>query len=274
MARSVSEVLGEVQAGAFPQPPLPSAPPPPPPPTEPEQAGPGGLIRGPDGFMYTQVWDPEQWNPEGIGPDGKKGTFGNYTYKLAQQYIQEAYGVIGGGGAGPSPLSMSTDPALLRLEAQAREQAMELAASQEARAVEAHPVQMAQAQSQMQLEEQNFQRQLLSDKFTVAQGLWDSAQLADQLAAAKRKNAADALTGLVDYLVPPGMEYIPGMEPGGLSSQIFEGAGYDYTPQRIMPGGTIDFSQFTQGLSPETDEALRYLQQTGQQTAAGLGTLR
>jgi hypothetical protein len=134
---------------------------------------------------------------------------------------------------------------------------MQLAASEEQRAAEAFPLQMQQTQTNIETTEADLQRQLLSDKFTVAQSLWDAAQLADQLATAKRRDAANTLASLVDNLVPPGMTSLPGL-PGSTMPTV----------------ATIDFSQFTQGLSPETDAALKFLGQTGQQTSTALTGLQ
>jgi hypothetical protein len=112
---------------------------------------------------------------------------------------------------------------------------------------------MQQMQTDIETTEANLQRQILSDKFTVAQEQWNAAYLADQLATAKRRDAANTLSSLIDNIVPAGMTSLPGL-PGSTMPVV----------------GSIDFGQFTQGLSPETDAALRYLQQQGQQTTAGL----
>ena len=161
--------------------------------------------------------------------------------------------VEGGGGGGGG----GGDPVLARLSADAAMQQMELAASQEQRAQELHPLEMQQYETDIATQETNLERQMLSDKFTVAQSLWDAAQLADQLATAKRRDAANTLTDLMNNLVPQGMTSLPGL-PGSTMPTV----------------ATIDFGQFTQGLTPETDAALKFLQQTGQQTTTGIQGLQ
>jgi len=161
-------------------------------------------------------------------------------------------GTVGGGGGGTV-----TDPALYRLQQQANLQAT---LGEEQRAAEMQPLQMANLAGETAYNEQEMERRQLSDQFTRAQESFNSAFLAEQLAAAKKENAVNALSQMVEYLIPPGMDYWPGMEPGGPVSQILGQAGYNYTAPPLTPVGTVDFSQFTQGLAPETDAALRYLQ--------------
>jgi hypothetical protein len=202
-------------------------------------------------LVYVPTWDNAAWDPE-------TKQLGAWVMELAPQWLQKAAGVIGDGGGAAAP---QTDPVLVRLQQQANleatQQGMQLAASEEQRAAEAFPLQMQQTQTNIETTEANLQRQILSDKFTVAQSMWDAAQLADQLATAKRRDAANTLASLVDNLVPPGMTSLPGL-PGSTMPTV----------------ATIDFSQLTQGLSPETDAALKFLGLTGQQTSTALTGLR
>jgi hypothetical protein len=177
---------------------------------------------------------------------------GKYSYELAPQWVQKAYGVVGDGG-GPT----AEDLALTRLQTEALAQQMQLRASEEQRTQEMHPLEMQQAQTGIETTEANLQRQILSDKFTMAQEQFNSAFLADQLATSKRRDAANTLTSLIDNIVPAGMTSLPGL-PGSTMPTV----------------GSIDFGQFTQGLSPETDAALKYLGLTGQQTSTALTGLQ
>jgi len=215
----------------------------------PDNTLPPGAKLGPDGMVYIPVYDEVE---------------GKYSYELAPQWVQKAYGVIGDGGGAAGPTAV--DWALLRLKEQAQAQSMDIAASEEQRAAEAFPLQMQQTQTDIETTEANLQRQILSDKFTVAQEQWNASYLADQLATAKRRDAANTLVSLIDHLVPAGQTYLPGLEPG--SSLAFPGGA------GVPVVGSVNFGALTQGLSPETDAALRYLQQQGQQTTTGLTGLQ
>lgn len=147
----------------------------------------------------------------------------------------------------------------------------QLALSEEQRAQEMHPLEMEAAgvdiqamQQQMELDEREMERRILDDRFERAQMAQESAYLAESLAHAKRRDAVSALRDMTEYLVPAGMEYIPGMEPGGLGSQVFGQAGMDYTATPIQPVASVDFSQMTQS-NPQMDAAVQYLLQLEQQ---------
>ena len=151
----------------------------------------------------------------------------------------------GGGGGGGT----TTDPALQRLQMDQAQQALEINASEEARAAEMQPYDIANVQSQIEdrraaeeYNQKNLERQMLSDRFERARDAFDAANLAEQLAVEKKKTATSFLTSIVDNLVPPGMEHPPGLgeQPWPTVAQI-------------------DWSQLGGGLNPQTDQALQYL---------------
>jgi len=192
---------------------------------------PPGAQIGPDGMVYVPKWDAVQ---------------GDWTWELAPQWVQEAAGVIGGGGPA------GRDSALVRLteeEILNAQQERELAASEEARAAEMQPYNIAESQSQVEYEkrtaeiaQKNLERQMVSDKFDRAQEIFNSSFLAQQLAEEKKKTATSLLTSIVDNLVPPGMTSLPGI-PGSTMPTVAQ----------------IDWSQLGGGLNPQTDQALQYL---------------
>jgi hypothetical protein len=162
--------------------------------------------------------------------------------------------MAGGGGGGGGGGGAYVDPVMERLQQQAD---LEATLGAEQRAQELHPLEMQQTQTAIETTEANLQRQILSDKFTVAQEQWNASYLADQLATAKRRDAANTLASLVDNIVPAGMTSLPGL-PGSTMPTV----------------GSINFGQLTQGLSPETDAALKFLGLTGQQTSTALTGLQ
>jgi hypothetical protein len=182
-------------------------------------------------MVYVPKWDAVQ---------------GDWTWELAPQWVQEAAGVIGGGGPA------GRDSALVRLteeEILNAQQERELAASEEARAAEMQPYNIAESQSQVEYEkrtaeiaQKNLERQMVSDKFDRAQEIFNSSFLAQQLAEEKKKTATSLLTSIVDNLVPPGMTSLPGI-PGSTMPTV----------------ARIDWSQLGGGLNPQTDQALQYL---------------
>jgi hypothetical protein len=160
-----------------------------------------------------------------------------------------ATGSDGGGGGGGA----AEDP----LVAQLRQQQLLSAQGQEARAQEMQPYDIANIQSTIEARsgeqaynEANLARQTLQDQFTRATDAFESARLAESLALEKKKTAASLLTSLVDNLVPAGMTSLPGI-PGSTMPTV----------------GTVDWSQITTGLNPQTDQALQYLMQFQQQNA-------
>jgi len=160
------------------------------------------------------------------------------------------------GGAGPA----GRDPVLARLTEEqilSEQAAREIAASEEARAAEMQPYDIANVQSQIEdrraaeeYNQKNLERQMVSDKFDRAQEIFNSSFLAQQLAEEKKKSATSLLTSIVDNLVPPGMEHPPGLgdQPWPTVAQI-------------------DWSQLGGGLDPQTDQALQYLLGMQQQNA-------
>ena len=192
---------------------------------------PPGAQIGPDGMVYVPKWDAVQ---------------GDWTWELAPQWVQEAAGVIGGGGPA------GRDSALVRLteeEILSEQAAREIAASEEARAAEMQPYDIANVQStiearraQEEYDEKNLRRQMVSDQFSRAQEIFNSSFLAQQLAEEKKKTATSLLTSIVDNLVPPGMTSLPGI-PGSTMPTVAQ----------------IDWTQLGGGLNPQTDQALQYL---------------
>jgi len=156
-----------------------------------------------------------------------------------------------GGGGG-----MTYDPLEGLREQQLRGE-IEQAASEEARAAEMQPYDIANVQSQIEdrraaeeYNQKNLERQMLSDRFARARDAFEAANLAEQLAVEKKKTATSFLTSIVDNLVPPGMEHPPGLgdQPWPTVAQI-------------------DWSQLGGGLDPQTDQALQYLLGMQQQNA-------
>ena len=150
-----------------------------------------------------------------------------------------------GGPAGRDPvLARLTEEQILSEQA-----AREIAASEEARAAEMQPYDIANVQStiearraQEEYDEKNLRRQMVSDQFSRAQEIFNSSFLAQQLAEEKKKTATSLLTSIVDNLVPPGMTSLPGI-PGSTMPTV----------------ARIDWSQLGGGLNPQTDQALQYL---------------
>jgi hypothetical protein len=188
-------------------------------------------------MVYVPKWDAVQ---------------GDWTWELAPQWVQEAAGVIGGGGpAGRDPvLARLTEEQILSEQA-----AREIAASEEARAAEMQPYDIAESLSlvesrkaQDDYNQRNLERQLLADRFDRAYDAFESSRLAESLANEKKRTATTLLTSIVDNLVPPGMEHPPGLgdQPWPTVAQI-------------------DWSQLGGGLDPQTDQALQYLLSTQQQ---------
>jgi len=195
-----------------------------------------GTFIGDDGFVHVRTWDPNAWN-------GETEDWGAWTVTLAPQWLQKAAGVIGDGGAA------GEDPALTRLRMDQMTQEMQLAASEEARAAEMQPYDIAESQSLVQsrrvqedVAQRDLERQMLSDRFARARDAFDAANLAEQLAVEKKRTATSFLTSIVDNLVPPGMEHPPGLgdQPWPTVAQI-------------------DWSQLGGGLDPQTDQAVQYL---------------
>jgi hypothetical protein len=190
-------------------------------------------------MVYVPTWDAVE---------------GDWTWELAPQWVQKAAGVIGDEGGG------GRDPVLARLTEEqilSEQAAREIAASEEARAAEMQPYDIANVQSaiearkaQEEYDQKNLERQMVSDKFDRAQEIFNSSFLAQQLAEEKKKTATSLLTSIVDNLVPPGMEHPPGLgdQPWPTVAQI-------------------DWSQLGGGLDPQTDQALQYLLGMQQQNA-------
>ena len=160
------------------------------------------------------------------------------------------------GEAGPA----GRDPVLARLTEEqilSEQAAREIAASEEARAAEMQPYDIANVQSaiearkaQEEYDQKNLERQMVSDKFDRAQEIFNSSFLAQQLAEEKKKTATSLLTSIVDNLVPPGMTSLPGI-PGSTMPTVAQ----------------IDWNQLGGGLDPQTDQALQYLLGMQQQNA-------
>jgi len=161
--------------------------------------------------------------------------------------LEKTLGAGAGGGGGGAV----TDPALERLQMDQAQQALEINASEEARAAEMQPYDIANVQSQIEdrraaeeYNQKNLERQMLSDQFSRAQEIFNASYLADQLAQEKRKTATSLLASIVDNLVPPGMTSLPGI-PGSTMPTV----------------GQINWNQLGgPALSPETDQAVRYMQ--------------
>jgi len=159
--------------------------------------------------------------------------------------VQKAMEAEGGGTAGRDPvLARLTEEQILSEQA-----AREIAASEEARAAEMQPYDIANVQStiearraQEEYDEKNLRRQMVSDQFSRAQEIFNSSFLAQQLAEEKKKTATSLLTSIVDNLVPPGMTSLPGI-PGSTMPTVAQ----------------IDWTQLGGGLNPQTDQALQYL---------------
>jgi hypothetical protein len=158
--------------------------------------------------------------------------------------VQKAMESEGGPAGRDSALARLTEEEILNAQ-----QERELAASEEARAAEMQPYNIAESQSQVEYEkrtaeiaQKNLERQMVSDKFDRAQEIFNSSFLAQQLAEEKKKTATSLLTSIVDNLVPPGMTSLPGI-PGSTMPTVAQ----------------IDWSQLGGGLNPQTDQALQYL---------------
>ena len=192
---------------------------------------PPGAQIGPDGMVYVPKWDAVQ---------------GDWTWELAPQWVQKAAGVIGDEGGG------GRDPVLARLTEEqilSEQAAREIAASEEARAAEMQPYDIAESQAatasaraQIDYNQKSLERQMVSDKFDRAYDAFESSRLAESLANEKKRTATTLLTSIVDNLVPPGMEHPPGLgdQPWPTVAQI-------------------DWSQLGGGLDPQTDQAVQYL---------------
>ena len=174
----------------------------------------------------------------------------NRTWDAWPTSRMEAVGLLGGGTAGGGGGGgAAQDPALQRLQMDQAQQALEINASEEARAAEMQPYDIAESQSLVQsrrvqedVAQRDLERQMLSDRFARARDAFDAANLAEQLAVEKKRTATTFLTSIVDNLVPPGMEH-----PPGLGDQPWP------TVARI------DWSQLGGGLDPQTDQAVQYL---------------
>lgn len=223
--------------------PLPEEPPPPPPPS-PVPVG-SGLYRDPTTGVLLKL--------------DETGGFVPATPAEIRAYEKS----LAGGGAG-------ADPVLLRLQQEAAQQGILTGASEEMRARAAFPTQLEEAQTtiesmrqqmetnerRMALEEQNLERQVLSDKFERAQDAFSAANLADQLATEKRKAAVAGLASLADFLVPSGMEFLPGTQQGVLS---------EYGPPiPLERTATVNLGELLQA-DPQADAALQYLLQAERQ---------
>ena len=182
----------------------------------------------------------------------------NRTWDAWPTSRMEAVGLLGGGTAGGGGGGgAAQDPALQRLQMDQAQQALEINASEEARAAEMQPYDIANVQSQIEdrraaeeYNQKNLERQMLSDRFARARDAFDAANLAEQLAVEKKKTATSFLTSIVDNLVPPGMTSLPGI-PGSTMPTVAQ----------------IDWNQLGGGLDPQTDQALRYLLGMQQQNA-------
>ena len=174
----------------------------------------------------------------------------NRTWDAWPTSRMEAVGLLGGGTTGGGGGGgAAQDPALQRLQMDQAQQALEINASEEARAAEMQPYNIAESQSQVEYEkrtaeiaQKNLERQMVSDQFSRAQEIFNSSFLAQQLAEEKKKTATSLLTSIVDNLVPPGMTSLPGI-PGSTMPTV----------------ARIDWSQLGGGLNPQTDQALQYL---------------
>ena len=166
--------------------------------------------------------------------------------------VQKAMESEGGPAGRDSALARLTEEEILNAQ-----QERELAASEEARAAEMQPYDIANVQSQIEdrraaeeYNQKNLERQMLSDRFARARDAFEAANLAEQLAVEKKKTATSFLTSIVDNLVPPGMTSLPGI-PGSTMPTVAQ----------------IDWNQLGGGLDPQTDQALRYLLGMQQQNA-------
>lgn len=170
--------------------------------------------------------------------------------------VQKALEADTGGDGGDG--GAYVDPVMARLDQQQAEADLAARLGTEARAAEMQPYDIAASESTVRYQDaeaeigrKNLERELLKDKFDRAQETFNAAQLAEQLSLEKKKTATTLLSSIVDNIIPPGQEFLPGLEPG--RSLAF--------PQGVAPPrvAQINWNQLGPDLDPQTDQALQYL---------------
>jgi hypothetical protein len=236
-----------------------------------------------DAALIARGWSPSEVNAmsadtsrriylQGTAPGGSQNAqvIGSSTggYYERDPTTGEWNMVIGGTGTGDGAVGPQTDAALVRLQQAAT---LESTLGAEARATEMQPYNIADVNSaiesraattryqdtEAEIAQKNLEREMLSDKWTRAQEAFESSRLAEALANEKKKTATTLLSSIVDNIIPPGQEFLPGLEPG--RSVAFPQGG------RVQPVAQVNWNQLGSGLDPQTDQALQYLLNLQQQ---------
>lgn len=181
-----------------------------------------------------------QQNPSDVGLRARVGEVSNALARLVAEnpWVMERVGSQQGGaqqgtvqGSGPG-LGVLEYATMLALE----EQSPSYRLSQQQFGLEQERFRWQQEQDRLALARQRWLDEE-EQRFREAQAAWDRYVQGQEL-----RGRFGLAPELVRYVVPPGTQYIPGWEPGGIMEQVIRGYGYNYSaePWRTMQGPALE----------------------------------